>query len=227
MRLKVAAEGNAEKNINVIVPCFQAEALRFLRGYDVGVLWNAFYSEDDQTGEKRTAKPRDNWDIDLINSKDGQVVIRPGMATAYGYDIISEEDVHLTAVLPSAGWKYIFVYLEWDFSNPDEAVGKIDIHDNGTNGEWTPQRQDNLINNPLGVYQMILWRIRINPQGALNSPARWGVFGAPTIEHPLFVNNCSHAARATNAKVAQDDMYGMSISEHLGRIYSELEKLGY
>ena len=227
MRLKVAAEGNAEKNINVIVPRFQAEALRFLRGYDVGVLWNAFYSDDDQTGEKRTAKPRDNWDIDLINSKDGEIVIRPGMATAYGYDIISEEDVHLTAVLPSAGWKYIFVYLEWDFSNPDEAVGKIDIHDNGTNGEWTPQRQDNLINNPLGVYQMILWRIRINPQGALNSPARWGVFGTPTIEHPLYVTNCNQTKATQYAKYEESGQYSQTITDCLNDIFTKLETLGF
>ncbi len=227
MRLKVAAEGNAEKNINVIVPRFQAEALRLLRGYDVGILWNAFYSDDDKTGAKRSEKMQDNWGIDLTNSKAGEIIIFPGMATAYGYDIISDENVHLTAMLPSAGQKYIYVYLEWDFSNPDEAVGKIDIHDNGVNENWTPSKQDNLINNPIGIYQMILWRIRINYRGDISDQTRWGVFGTPTIEHPLYAQNCNQTKYSTYAKYEGTGTYESTIAECLNDIYAKLEGLGF
>lgn len=37
-QIAVAGAGSAEENVNLINPRFQAEALRQLRGYDVGVL---------------------------------------------------------------------------------------------------------------------------------------------------------------------------------------------
>lgn len=75
------------------------------------------------------------WKLTASNILD--IAIGRGMATAYGYDLQSEETVHLRATAPSAGIKYLFVYLEWNFGNPVEAVGKIDIYDNGSSSSWT------------------------------------------------------------------------------------------
>ena len=79
MRLKVAAAGNAEKNINPIDGRFQAEALRFLRGFDVGILHNTFYSDADPTGEMRDDNPSFNWKIEGKTVDD--ITVGPGMAT--------------------------------------------------------------------------------------------------------------------------------------------------
>lgn len=49
-RLNVAAAGNADENINLINARFQAEALRRLRGHDVGVLDNSFLLTGTQKG---------------------------------------------------------------------------------------------------------------------------------------------------------------------------------
>lgn len=224
MRIAVAAAGNAEKNINIINARFQAEALRQLRGYDTGVLVNSFFSSADPTGEKRDQNSDFMWKLTASTVSD--IAVGRGMATAYGFDIQSEETVHLTATAPSAGSKYLFIYLEWDFSNPEEAFGKIDIRDNGSSSSWTPSRRDNLITNPIGAYQMILYRLQVNTAGRITATTKWDELGVTSIEWPLFALNCRNA---TNAKYAEypTGKTDKTIAGWLNDIYSRLETLGF
>lgn len=94
-RLNVAAAGNADENINLINARFQAEALRRLRGHDVGVLDNSFFTDGNPKGLNRTENPDFMWKLTASNILD--IAIGRGMATAYGYDLQSEETVHLRA----------------------------------------------------------------------------------------------------------------------------------
>jgi hypothetical protein len=201
-RLSVAAAGNADENINLINARFQAEALRRIRGYDCGVLDNSFYSGASPKGISRDKNSDFMWKLTATNVTD--IAVGRGMATAYGFDIQSEAIVNFTAVAaPSAGTKYYFIYLEWDLSNPVEAVGKIDIHDNGSSSSWTPSRQDNLITNPIGVYQMPLYRIAVNTAGTVTATANWTVLGVNTIGYALRADNATNAERADVATKAE------------------------
>ena len=224
MRIAVAAAGNAEKSINIINARFQAEALRQLRGYDTGVLVNSFFSSDDPTGEKRTQNSDFVWKLTASTVSD--IAVGRGMATAYGFDIQSEETVHLTATAPSAGSKYLFIYLEWDFSNPEEASGKIDIRDNGSSSSWTPSRRDNLITNPIGAYQMILYRLQVNTAGRITATTKWSELGVASIECPLFALYCKNAANAKYADYASGKT-DKTIAGWLNDIYSRLDNLGF
>lgn len=199
-RLSVAAAGNAEENINLINARFQAEALRRLRGYDCGVLDNSFYSGASPKGLARAKNADFMWKLTATNVTD--IAVGRGMATAYGFDIQSESIVHFTAVAaPSAGVKYYFIYLEWDLSNPVEANGKIDIFDNGSSANWTPPRQDNLITNPIGVYQMPLYRLAVNTAGAITATANWTALGVTTIGYAL---RSDYSGRSENADKADN-----------------------
>ena len=224
MRIAVAAAGNADENINVINARFQAEALRQLRGYDTGVLVNSFFSSADPTGEKRDQNSDFMWKLTASTVSD--IAVGRGMATAYGFDIQSEETVHLTATAPSAGSKYLFIYLEWDFSNPEEAFGKIDIRDNGSSSSWTPSRRDNLITNPIGAYQMILYRLQVNTAGRITATTKWDELGVTSIEWPLFALNCRNATNAKYAEYATGKT-DKTVGSHLDVIYKRLEELGF
>lgn len=197
-RLSVAAAGNADENTNLINARFQAEALRRIRGYDCGVLDNSFYSGASPKGLVRDKNADFMWKLTATNVAD--IAVGRGMATAYGFDIQSEATVHFTAVAaPSAGVKYYFIYLEWDLSNPVEANGKIDIFDNGSSANWTPPRQDNLITNPIGVYQMPLYRLTVNTSGTVLSAVNWSVLGVLTLGNVLRSEYAGRSDTADNA----------------------------
>lgn len=196
-QINVAAAGNAEENINLINARFQAEALRRIRGTDCGVLDNSFYSSASVKGLSRTTNASFMWSLTASNVQN--ITVGRGMATAYGYDIQSEDNVSFTATAPSAGNKYLFIYLEWDLSNPVEAVGSLLIHDNGSSSSWAPLYQDNLITNPIGKYQMPLYRLQINTAGTVTGTQSWGTLGVLTIGNPLRAN---YAGRAENADLA-------------------------
>lgn len=199
-RLTLAAAGNADENINLINPRFQAEALRHVRGYDVGILKNSFYSSASPRGTSRQSNDDFMWPLTASNVLD--IAVGRGMATAYGYDLQSEETVHLRGTAPASGVKYLFIYLEWDLSNPEEAVGSINIHDNGTSTSWTPSRQDNLITNPIGIYQMPLYRVTVNTSGSVYGKVTYTTLGVKVIEYPLraeYAGRCENADEADNA----------------------------
>lgn len=197
-RLHMAAAGNADENINLIDHRFQAEALRALRGYDVGVLNNTFFDSGHKDGTERVPNQAFMWKLTAANILD--ITVGRGMATAYGVDMKSEQTVHLTATAPSVGTKYVFVYLEWDLSNPVEGNGKIDIHDNGSSASWTPSRQDNLITNPIGVYQLPLYRLAINTTGIISEITDWEALGVATIGYPLRAEHANHTEMADDTK---------------------------
>lgn len=211
-RLSVAAAGNADENINLINARFQAEALRRIRGYDCGVLDNSFYSGASPKGLARDKNADFMWKLTATNVTD--IAVGRGMATAYGFDIQSEAIVHFTAVAaPSAGVKYYFIYLEWDLSNPVEANGKIDIFDNGASSNWSPPRQDNLITNPIGVYQMPLYRLAVNTAGTITATANWSALGVATLGNVLraeYATRSEESDFADNAKAIAGESGALS-----------------
>lgn len=208
-QIAVAGAGSAEENVNLINPRFQAEALRQLRGYDVGVLKNTFYTTTSATGTSRTANNDFMW---RLNASGGITAVKVGrgMATAYGYDIQSEAEVTLAGTVPASGTKYVFIYLEWDLHNPNKAIGSIKLRDNGTSSSWTPSNQNNLITNPTGIYQMILYRLAVNTAGTITATANWESFGVKTIGYPLRAEHASHTEDADHADQADNADYASS-----------------
>ena len=185
-RLNLAAAGDAEQNINLINPRFQAEALRQLRGIDCGILDNSFYDSGNKDGLARTPNASFMWPLTATNAQN--ITVGRGMATAYGYDLQNERNVILNASTPSVGSKYVFIYLEWDLSVTGAANGSILLHDNGSGATWTPPYQDNLITNPIGKYQMPLYRLEIDTTGAIVSTKNWEELGVLTIGNVLRSN---------------------------------------
>lgn len=224
-RLNVAAAGNAETNANLINARFQAEALRRLRGHDCGVLDNSFYSSANTTGLSRSANANFMWPLNATNVQ--SIIVGRGMATAYGYDIQSEDDVTLVGTAPSSGTKYLFVYLEWDLSNPVEAVGSLLLHDNGASASWTPPYQDNLITNPIGKYQMPLYRLAVNTSGTITATANWKALGVLTVGFPLRAENANRAEHADGASYAGTNTADGTIDDRLKSLDTRLSKLGF
>lgn len=224
-RLNVAAAGNAEENINLINARFQAEALRRLRGKDCGVLDNSFYSTAHTTGLERNANSAFMWPLTANALTDGVIVGR-GMATAYGYDIQNENEVAFTGLTaPSVGTKYFFIYLEWDLSNPVEANGKIDIHDNGSGATWTPPHQDNLITNPLGKYQMPLYRVAVNTAGRVVGTQPWSALGVETVGDVLRAEHANHCENADYSEYAKGD--NQKLKERLDLLTEKVTWMGF
>lgn len=221
MRLEVAAAGNANENINLIDAQFQAEALRALRGKDCGVLDNSFFSDANPRGDKRDENASFMWELTAENAQ--TITIGRGMASAYGYDIKNKDEVTFTVVAPSAGSKFVFIFLSWDLSNPTEALGEIDIHDNGGAAAWTPPYQDNLITSPIGKYQMPLYRIEINPSGQVVSTAEWTALGVETI---IGVHHAQNAELSYQACYA-DDNTSETIGERLQALVARVNSLGF
>lgn len=205
-RLNLAAAGNADESINLINPRFMAEALRRLRGYDVGILDNSFYTDTSPKGLNRISNDEFMWQLNATNVLD--IAVGRGMATAYGYDLQSEQTVHLRGTAPSVGTKYLMVYLEWDLSNPVEAKGKIDLHDNGSSASWSP-RQDNLILNPTGVYQLELHCLQVNTAGVVIGRMP-GSGWSKRVGNPLLAENARHAEEATDVKTLAGEAVSLS-----------------
>ncbi len=242
-QINIAAAGNASESINLINPRFQAEALRMLRGRDVGVLDNTFYSKaTNPKGTSRTANSSYMWPLTFNGL---EVTIGRGMATAFGYDIQSESSVTFTLTAPASGYKWVFIYLEWDLHNPDQAVGSIKMWDNGSSTSWTPPSQDNLITNPIGTYQMPLYRIAVYSGGNITSYISWSSLGIDTIGYPLrslYANraeeadhadaatsatSATNATNATNAEYCKGYQSYGKIHDRLVNIVTRLNEMGF
>lgn len=224
-RLNVAAAGNADTNANLINARFQAEALRRLRGHDCGVLDNSFYSTANDTGLSRSENSNFMWPLTATNAQ--SIIVGRGMATAYGYDIQNEEDVSLVGTAPSSGTKYLFVYLEWDLSNPVEAVGSILLYDNGDSASWTPPYQDNLITNPIGKYQMPLYRLAVDTTGTITGTQNWEALDVLTVGFPLRAKNADRAEHADGASYAGANVAAGTIDDRLNSLDTRLATLGF
>ena len=221
--LTLAASGNAEKGINLINARMQAEALRRLRGYDCGVLENTFYTQSSPSGSSRNANNEFMWKLTATNVRD--ICVGRGMATAYGFDIQSEQDVHLSATPPGSGTAYIFVYLEWDFgSDPQIGYGRICVRNNGSSSIWTPTQQ-NLITNSSGIYQMKLYMLAVNSSGTITGTTAWASLGTTTIGNVLRSNYATNADSATTAN--NYNATSGTIKEKFDSVDQKLANLGF
>ena len=225
MQISIAAAGNADTNVNLIDHRFMAEALRQIRGIDCGVLDNSFYSSADATGLSRTNNSSFKWKLTASNVQN--ITVGRGMATAYGIDAKSESDVSFTATAPSSGTKYLFIYLQWDLSNPVEGKGDLLLHDNGSSATWTPPYQDNLITNPIGKYQMPLYRLAVNTSGTVTSTTSWAALGVLTVSYPLRAQHANHAEQADYAEYCKDHQSDGTIHNRLTAITGRLDTLGF
>lgn len=225
MQISIAAAGNADTNVNLIDHRYQAEALRQLRGIDCGVLNNSFYSNASDVGLTRTPNASFMWPLTASNVQN--ITVGRGMATAYGIDAKSESDISFTATAPSAGTKYLFIYLQWDLSNPTEGKGDLLLHDNGSSATWTPPYQDNLITNPIGRYQMPLYRLAVNTAGTITGVVSWNTLGVLTISYPLRSQHANHAEQADSAEFPKESSSADSIASRLAAINSRLDALGF
>ena len=225
MQISIAAAGNADTNVNLIDHRYQAEALRQLRGIDCGVLNNSFYSSASDVGLTRTPNASFMWPLTASNVQN--ITVGRGMATAYGIDAKSESDISFTATAPSAGTKYLFIYLQWDLSNPTEGKGDLLLHDNGSSATWTPPYQDNLITNPIGRYQMPLYRLAVNTAGTITGVVSWNTLGVLTISNPLRSQHANHAEQADFATYASNNQSDGTIDGRLIAIVNRLNALGF
>lgn len=234
-QITLAGAGSAAQSVNLINPRFQAEALRAIRGYDIGVLDNSFYTSTSPKGINRTSNSTFMWPLTTTGGI-SSVVVGRGMATAYGYDIQSEAPVTLSAAPPASGINYYFIYLEWDLHNTSLAVGSLKIRNNGTSSTWTPTSQDNLITNPVGTYQMILYRLTVNSSGVITASSGWESFGVKTIRYNLrseYANRAEEADHATNADLSTNATYANgnqaagTIDARLVAVVNRLDKLGF
>lgn len=205
-KLAIYAAGNPITNTNLINARFTAEALRNIRGYDIGVLDNSFLSAtSSSTTYARDANPSFMWRLSATNNNN--ITIGRGMATAYGFDIQSEQDYILTTTAPSTGTKYVFVYLEWNFSNPQEAIGTLDLFDNGTSSTWTVTPIDNLITNPIGRFRMPLYRIAINTAGTVTGTASWTSLGIATQSGVMLSKFSENKPQTDNSMASANTAY--------------------
>ena len=168
IRVSGTGVGDKEKGINEIKPYLTASQNRTARGGDsTGVLCG----------------------FDVVGNNIRTVTIRPGVASAWGYDIFTDEDVSLSGNIPAAGDKYIYILASIDLSNIP-AVFNIELHDNGNNPTFTPTPQDNFISNPSGRHKITLHRLKVNTSGAITEKLGWRSFGVKSISMP---ENAKHA----------------------------------
>lgn len=240
-RLNMAGAGNAQNNINLINPRFQANALRVIRGQDCGVIDMSFFSATSANGSSRTPNNEYMWPFSYETNTLGTGVtatIGKGMATAYGYDIQNEGEVTFNLAKSSLQNKTLahYIYLEWDLANPDEAVGSIKVQ--STYGAWAPAFTDNLITNPLGKYQLILYKITMSTSGLSRISQEFGDNGTPLVS-VLRAKNANHAEQAdhaTSATSAENSTYADycrnnssagTIDSRLKDLNTRLSKLGF
>ncbi|MCL2598819.1 MAG: hypothetical protein FWD76_02785, partial [Firmicutes bacterium] len=194
-QLAVTAAGREVDGTNIIDERFLAESIRNIRGWDVGVLDNSNLSQN-SSFENYLKDPNPDFVWRLTPRIAEDIIVGRGMASAYGYDIKSEENVSFSVVRPSTGTKYVFIYLEWDFSDLSVRYGKIDLWDNGSNSEWTPNTAD-LINNPLGNYQLPLYRIAIDTSGNITGVLNWTGLGRMASKGNAEITQNINGANAT------------------------------
>ena len=168
IRVSGTGVGDKEKGINEIKPYLTASQNRTARGGDsTGVICG----------------------FEVVGNNIRTVTIRPGVASAWGYDIFTDEDVNLSGNIPAAGDKYIYILASIDLSNIP-AVFNIELHDNGNNPTFTPTPQDDLISNPSGRHKLILHRLKVNTSGTITEKLGWRSFGVKTLS---MAENAKHA----------------------------------
>lgn len=220
-QLTVMAAGNPVTNTNLINARIVAEAMRNLRGWDTGVLDNSFMSAT-SSSENYVRDPNNAFMWQLTASNNNNIQVGRGMATSYGFDIQSEQNYILSITPPATGIKYAFVYLEWDFTNPVEAFGRLDIWDNGANAVWTPA-QDNLTTNPIGVYRMPLYRLAINTAGSITATTAWTSLGVGTWKGAYWSKISDLSTETKTARTVYNLTTGNAVEFYVGTKRVRLE----
>jgi hypothetical protein len=145
-RYKISGIGNAKTRTNEIT------------ADDIAVLRNYCY----------------NWEYGVINREgwnfnariDGNnVVVEKGIMFAYGYFGIFPETYTIPFIKPSAT-QYRFIYAEIDKSViPNVCALKIKNNQGSDNIKPTTFRQDYLSTVKTGVFQLPLWRVKLDSSG--------------------------------------------------------------
>ena len=166
-QLIVMGSGDQETQQNIIVPPIFAEMFRFLLGRDVCLLQSGFFS--DTSSNEVYNKPKEygrNFDIDARGAD--YITIDKGLALIYGYFVYNDTMHTFSVQPPSAGNKFVWIYIRLDLSNTSVADCTLDIFDKGNDsGYWDEAEVDNLIVNPNGKYVLPLYRVEIQPDGSI------------------------------------------------------------
>lgn len=171
-RVNGYGSGNEIEGYNKIEAKNDAKIKRQLRGFENGVLDLGFM------GDNGTRVPNPNDAFALTATTNQNISIGPGIATCYGYDLVVSSLVQLDTVTPPATLnKYLFVFLEWDLSDPDSNEFNVGIWDNGTSTVWTPSEQDNLALIENGKYRMPIYRLVLATNGTITSTLNYAALG--------------------------------------------------
>ena len=209
--MTVMAAGDPITETNLITAPITAAVMRNIRGFDVGVLDNSFLSVE-STDENYKRTPSDSFKLDGTTNL--SIQIKAGMATAYGFDLYNDQTrVFSVGEYPdlanaSSGVKYVFFYLQWNFSNPLVASAEMDCFDNGVNPNWTPPLQNNLAENPTGQYIMPLYRIAIDSSGNVTDVQDWTKLGTPTYKGVKWSRLTDIAEESKQARMVIDRSSG-------------------
>lgn len=140
--------GDSVTGKNEIVPTFDAKIYNFYSQVEPGVI----------------GSEKDKFPLTII---DRGIKIGAGMAHAFGYFGMSDEEVQFNYVIPSSQTQYSKVYAEIDLSSRPQSFS-INV---------TPQSDttviellsDNLSEITTGIYQVPLYLITIHPNGTIVS----------------------------------------------------------
>ncbi len=167
--------GNELDGYNKIQAKNDAKIKRNTRGFETGILDLSFLGDTDS----RVENAAESFQITATNTQN--ITLGRGIATCYGFDLVVEELKQLDTIsAPAVDVKYVFIFLEWDLSDPDSNQFNIGMWDNGTGSSWTPASQDNLANIPNGRYQLPIYRLTIATNGNVTATQNYATLGVVT-----------------------------------------------
>ena len=143
---KISGVGNATTRKNEITADDLAISRNYIYGWEYGVI------------------NRIGWNFNAY--KDGNnVVVEKGIMFAYGYFGILPKSVTIPFIKPSAT-QYRFIYAEIDRSVvPNTCTIKVKNNQGSDKIKPTTFRQDYLKSVRTGVFQLPLWRVKLNSEG--------------------------------------------------------------
>lgn len=171
--------GDSVTGKNEIVPTFDAKIYNFYSQVEPGVI----------------GSEKDKFPLTII---DRGIKIGAGMAHAFGYFGMSDEEVQFNYVIPSSQTQYSKVYAEIDLSSrPQSFLINVTPQSDTTVIELL---SDNLSEITTGIYQVPLYLITIQPNGTITSSDIRTLLNR--ISYASHSNESDHTLQADNATTA-------------------------
>lgn len=191
--------GNELDGYNQIQAKNDAKIKRNNRGFETGILDMSFLGDTDT----RVENVAESFQLTATNTQN--ITLGRGIATCYGFDLVVDDLKLLdTFSAPATSEKYVFIFLEWDLSDPDSNEFNIGMWDNGTGSSWTPSSQDNLALVPNGKYMMPLYRLTISTNGNVTNIVGYATLGIQTYKG-VRNSNYSETSNKYDQKTESDE----------------------